>query len=178
MDELQSNISKIKSVIDQDKDLEDIADELLKIQFSFDVEKASDDVGLKYNYAVLSHQFNGLRFAWDDFIEEDQEKFLREELTSIKRLLKDIDIHNVYSATFHVNTNYHKMNDEWKWKNKEIWQDLEAKTISEAKQQRDKIKANTPRHSPNNPELVLEEVNLIMKVRDSKGEECALFAIK
>jgi hypothetical protein len=81
-------------------------------------------------------------------------------------MLGDIKSNNIYRPTFCVKSVYTNL----EWEGVDLIKEVSATNIKDAKNQTDSIRANSPKALPDNPDMTLLDVILIMKIVDSKGK--------
>ncbi len=165
---LQEYITHLKDVVSQQKELEDIADVIEAMDYSLDL-PSNEDTELYWNYKTLGDYVGWFSFDWREEAyrpDGDEDEFLSKGIGDIKQMLADIDANNLYHPVFRVKTVY--TNKEWA--GEEVWQDIDAKTIEQAKKQTDDIRAKSPKALADKPDKTLSDVILSMEILDSNGE--------
>lgn len=164
---LQEYIRHLRDVLSQDMELEETADELGSMGYSFDIQ-IYEDSELYWNYKALCGYAGWFSFGWREEAygaERSKDEFLSKGTGDIKQMLADIDANILYHPVFKVKTVY----TDNEWAGEEMWQDIDARTVDQAKNLADDIRTKSPKRLEDQPDKTLSDVILVMEIHDSHG---------
>ena len=156
-------LESVRRIVNLEQDPVEIADIIVTVALP----KSSNS---SMDVHILSEYIHRFRFGWDNYDDSDgEEKFATETIAKIKQILSDIKSGNQYTKIFSAELAYSRLSGS-DYAYKIVTKKMSAKTINKARKEKDEICAKAPKQHPTDKDFALEDVRVMVKVVDQKGD--------